>query len=284
MADASVRAGSAVTQDLQKLVAAIKQDNVVQTFREHLESIQPDLDGRLLVADVQATEEFAEEDSNLLGTTTSEIRVPVTYYYLSLIHILKWRHQFQFAGYYAAIEQGYYRDAGLAVTLREASTAHDPTEEVIEGRAEFGVGNSDLLLFRQKGYPVVVLADIFQHSPLVLVARTASGATDLQALHDKRLMMVPSESAELFAYFKYEGVDPSKLHVQPQTFNIEDFISGKVDAMSAYSTDEPFLLRQRGVPFYSFVPRAGGIDFYGDCLFTTETQIKDCLLYTSRCV
>jgi len=188
---------------------------------------------------------------------------------------LKWRHQFQFAGYYAAIAQGYYRDAGLDVTLREASTAHDPTEEVIEGRAEFGVGNSDLLLFRQKGYPVVVLADIFQHSPLVLVARSASGATDLQALHDKHLMMVPSESAELFAYFKYEGVDPTKLHVQPQTFNIEDFISGKVDAMSAYSTDEPFLLRQRGVPFYSFVPRAGGIDFYGDCLFTTETQIKE---------
>jgi hypothetical protein len=81
LADASVRAGSAVTQDLQKLAAAIKQDNVVQTFREHLESIQPDLDGRLLVADVQATEEFAEEDSNMLGTTTSEIRVPVTYYY-----------------------------------------------------------------------------------------------------------------------------------------------------------------------------------------------------------
>jgi PAS domain S-box-containing protein len=188
---------------------------------------------------------------------------------------LKWRHQFQFAGYYAAIAQGYYRDAGLSVTLREADSAHDPTLAVLEGHAEFGIGNSDLLLFRQKGYPVVVLAAIFQHSPLVLVARAASGATDLQALSNKRLMMVPSESAELFAYFKYEGVDPSKLHVQPQTFNLDDFTSGKVDAMSAYSTDEPFSLRQRNFPFYSFVPRAGGIDFYGDSLFTTETQIKE---------
>ncbi len=187
---------------------------------------------------------------------------------------LKWKHQFQFAGYYAAIAQGYYRQAGLDVTLREADPAHDPTQAVIDGHAEFGVGNSDLLLFRQKGFPVVVLAAIFQHSPLILVARSASGATDLQALHDKRLMMVPSESAELFAYFKYEGVDPSKLQVQPQTFNLDDFISGNVDAMSAYSTDEPFTLRQRGVQFYSFVPRAGGIDFYGDCLFTTESQIK----------
>ena len=187
---------------------------------------------------------------------------------------LKWRHQFQFAGYYAAIAQGYYRQAGLDVTLREADSTHDPTQAVIDGHAEFGVGNSDLLLFRQKGYPVVVLAAIFQHSPLILVSRAASGATDLQALSNKRLMMVPSESAELFAYFKYEGVDPATLQVQPQTFNLEDFISGKVDAMSAYSTDEPYTLRQRNFPFYTFIPRTGGIDFYGDCLFTTESQIK----------
>ena len=32
---------------------------------------------------------------------------------------LKWKHQFQFAGYYAALEQGFYRDAGLDVSIRE---------------------------------------------------------------------------------------------------------------------------------------------------------------------
>ena len=158
---------------------------------------------------------------------------------------LKWKHQFQFAGYYAAVAQGYYKAAGLDVKLVEGSPDHDPTEEVLAGHANFGVGNSDLLLFRYKKKPVVVLASIFQHSPLILVARAASGAKDLQALHDKELMMIPSESAEIFAYFKHEGIDPTKLKVRPHTFNIEDFISGKVDAMSAYSTDEPFKLKER---------------------------------------
>ncbi|HVU38363.1 MAG TPA: ABC transporter substrate-binding protein [Opitutales bacterium] len=188
---------------------------------------------------------------------------------------LKWRNQFQFAGYYAAIQQGYYREAGLDVKLVEGSPSFDPTQAVLDGKADFGVGNSDLLLFRYRGKKVVVLADIFQHSPLILVARAASGAKDLQALYDKKIMMIPSESAEIFAYFKHEGVDPSKLNVIPHTFNMEDFISGKVDAMSAYSTDEPFKLKQRGFDFYTFIPRAGGIDFYGDCLFTTEAQIRD---------
>jgi ABC-type nitrate/sulfonate/bicarbonate transport system substrate-binding protein len=90
---------------------------------------------------------------------------------------LKWKHQFQFAGYYAAVAKGFYREAGLDVSLVEANPAHDPTEEVLAGHADFGVGNSDLVVFRAKGKPVVVLAAIFQHSPLVLVVRAASGST-----------------------------------------------------------------------------------------------------------
>jgi signal transduction histidine kinase len=186
---------------------------------------------------------------------------------------LKWTHQFQFAGYYAAVEQGYYREAGLDVELIEAQAGRDPTEEVLAGRAEYGVGNSDLLLFRHRGEPVVVLAAIFQHSPMVLLVRSASGVTDLQGLHDRELMMLSSESAELFAYFKFEGVDPARLRIRPHSLNIEDFITGKVDGMSAYGTDEPYNLRQRGVPFLQFTPRAGGIDFYGDNLFTTGEEL-----------
>ncbi len=187
---------------------------------------------------------------------------------------LKWTHQFQFAGYYAAIQQGYYREAGLDVELLEAEAGRDPTHEVLAGRAEYGVGNSDLLLFRHRGEPVVVLAAIFQHSPMVLLVRAASGVTDLHGLHDREMMMLSSESAELFAYFKFEGLDPARLRIRPHTLNIEDFIAGRVDGMSAYGTDEPFNLRSRGVPFLQFTPRAGGIDFYGDNLFTTERELK----------
>jgi signal transduction histidine kinase len=187
---------------------------------------------------------------------------------------LKWKHQFQFAGYYAAIAQGYYRDAGLEVKLQEPEPGLDPTRAVLEGRAQYGVGNSDLLIFRSQGQPVVLLAAIFQHSPLLLVTRSASGITDLQGLHDRPIMMLDSEKAELLAYFKYEGVDITRLHIRPHTFRHDDFIAGRVDAMSAYGTDEPYTLRAEGVDFHAFTARSGGIDFYGDNLFTTEEQIR----------
>ena len=186
---------------------------------------------------------------------------------------LKWTHQFQFAGYYAAIAKGYYREVGLDVTLKEAVPGHDPVEAVLAGEAEFGVGTSELVLLRAAGKPVVALAAIFQHSPLVLLARRDAGVDDIHDLHDKPMMIEP-QSAELFAYFKYEGVDPTLLRVEHHTFNVKNLVEKRVAAMSAYSTDEPFQLRTAGVDFLTFTPRSGGIDFYGDNLFTTEAQIS----------
>lgn len=186
---------------------------------------------------------------------------------------LKWTHQFQFAGYYAALAQGYYKTAGLDVELIEAEPGKDPVENVLAGGAEFGVGTSDVVLLRGKGEPVVVLAAIYQHSPLALLARHGQGVNDLQGLHDREIMIEP-QSAELFAYFKYEGVDPAKLRIVHHSFDAKDLIEGRVAALSAYVTDEPFLLRQAGMDFMTFTPRAGGIDFYGDNLFTTEEQVR----------
>lgn len=187
---------------------------------------------------------------------------------------LKWRHQFQFAGYYAAIAQGYYAEEGLEVTLIEASPGEDPAEAVLAGKAQYGVGTSEIILWRDKGEPLVVLAVIMQHSPLVLLARRDAGINGIHDLVGKRIMIEPL-SAELFAYFQYEGLGVDSLHIQYHSQNTEDLLTGKTDAMSAYSTDEPFLLSEAGLDFMTFTPRAAGIDFYGDLLFTTEAEIRD---------
>ena len=82
---------------------------------------------------------------------------------------LNWKHQFQFAGYYAAIEQGYFREAGFDVSLRELPSGGNPVEIVLNGEADFGVAASELAWHRVQGKPVVALAAIVQHSPLILL-------------------------------------------------------------------------------------------------------------------
>lgn len=187
---------------------------------------------------------------------------------------LKWTHQFQFAGYYAAIKEGYYREAGLEVELREALPEQDAAREVTEGRAEFGIGTSSLVLLRARGEPVVVLGVIYQHSPFVLISTAKSGVGDIHQLATRKVMMEP-DAVELLAYFKSEGIDPAKLNILPHSFRLEDLLEDKVQGMAGYITDDPFYLRKAGIDCVVFSPRAGGIDFYGDSLFTTEAQIKE---------
>jgi diguanylate cyclase (GGDEF)-like protein/hemerythrin-like metal-binding protein/PAS domain S-box-containing protein len=186
---------------------------------------------------------------------------------------LKWKHQFQFAGYYAALAKGYYKEAGLDVRLVEAPPGQDPVDRVVSGAAEFGVGTSELLLRRSRGEPVVVLAVVFQHSPQVLVARRGEELGNVHDLVGKRVMIEPG-AAELLAYLQREGIPPSRFTRLPNGIDVADLLEGRADAISAYVTDEPFVLRKSGLDHLIFTPRAAGIDFYGDNLFTTEAQIQ----------
>ena len=186
---------------------------------------------------------------------------------------LKWSHAFQFAGYYAAKEKGYYREAGLEVTIRPAAPGDDAVRAVLDNTAQYGVSNSSLLLARNAGKPVVALAVIFQHSPLVLIT-SQRGAT--QGIHDllgKRVMIEP-HSDELLAYLKQEGIPYDGIQRIEHSFSPQDLIDGKVDAISAYATNEPYFLNKARFAYHTYTPRSVGIDFYGDNLFTSETEIK----------
>ncbi|MBS1139326.1 MAG: diguanylate cyclase with sensor [Proteobacteria bacterium] len=189
---------------------------------------------------------------------------------------LKWTHAFQFAGYYAAVEKGYYREAGLEVQLVEAAPGIDPVESVLSNSAQYGVGTSSLLLARKAGKPVVVLAAIFQHSPLVLIAREDITRKGTQGIHDiagKRVMIEP-QSDELIAYLKHEGITLDHLVQIPHSFEPKDLIEGRVDAMSAYVSNELYYLDRANFAYQVYTPRTGGIDFYGDNLFTTEKELN----------
>ena len=186
---------------------------------------------------------------------------------------LKWQHQFQFAGYYAAIEKGFYQDVGLEVILKEATPGIDPIQQVLDGQAEFGVGTSEVLLNFHQGDPLVVLAVIMQHSPLALATLASSGITNIHQLASKPIMIEPN-SLELFAYLKNEGIDLKQLQQVEHNQQTKKLINGQVGAMSVYSTDEPFELATIGRDVLLFKPIMAGIDFYGDNLFTTQKMVK----------
>src|ERR1700730_6821707 len=186
---------------------------------------------------------------------------------------LKWKHQFQFAGYYAALEQGFYRDAGLDVTIREGGPGIDVAEAVASGKADFGACNANVLREWTVGRRLVELAAIFQRSPAVILVPRRADISSVSDLRGHTLMDTPG-SDEIAAMLKREGVDYEALPRVAHEGNPRDLLAGRADAMVAYSTNEPFVLEQLGAAYRTFSPAASGIDSYGDNLCTSEAEAK----------
>lgn len=180
-------------------------------------------------------------------------------------------HQYQFAGYYAAQAQGYYREAGLEVSIEEARPGSDPLANVSAGQAQFGVADSQLLLARANGKPLVALASIFQHAPQVLFL--AANAKDLKALSGKPVMF-DSHDHVIQALLRQAGMDKQVKRVDP-SFSVQDLIHGKVAAMAGSLLNEPYFLAQANFEQRLLKPQEAGIDFYGDTLYTTQAMVQE---------
>lgn len=189
---------------------------------------------------------------------------------------LKWWNQFQFAGYYAAQKEGYYKAEGLDVNIVPGGIGIAPVEEVTSGRAQFGIGGSDLILDYSNGKPLAAVGALFQHSPYTFMTLEESKINSLNDFVNKTVMACDGQGwAELKAALILEGINDDSVHVIKHTWNNNDLITGKVDVISAYCTVEPMQLSEQGYKPHLIRPINYGIDFYGDVLFTTTKMMEN---------
>ncbi|MCF6177932.1 MAG: ABC transporter substrate-binding protein [Geopsychrobacter sp.] len=190
---------------------------------------------------------------------------------------LKWKHQFQFAGYYAALEQGYYREVGLDVDIRARGLdTLRSVDQVLKGVATYGVEGANLLVRRLRGAPLVALAAIFQHSPMVTLALQKNHINTVKDMVGKRMMDNGVAEVGLPAMLLQEGIDPQRSITRlPMSYSLESLINGETDLYSAYLTNETYFLKQRKIPYTVINPVDYGIDFYSDILFTTEKELAE---------
>lgn len=182
---------------------------------------------------------------------------------------LRWKHQFQFAGYYMALHKGFYKQAGLDVKLLEGGSNINVVDTVLSKKADFGVSNSSLIIDYLDGLDVVMLGAIFQHSPNILLAKKEFKSPIDLVKGGSIALMGGDQDIELKAMFIKEGIDLSKIHFVPNQQHLNDLLRNKVVAINAYSSNEPFLLSKQKREFSILEPRAYGLDFYGDTLFTS---------------
>ncbi|NOQ93277.1 MAG: hypothetical protein GQ547_01440 [Methylophaga sp.] len=183
---------------------------------------------------------------------------------------LQWHHQFQFAGYYAAKEKGFYQQAGLNITILEGE--NPPHQEVASGEAEFGISSTGLISEAAHNQPLVALAAINQVSQYVWLVLANSDIYTAKDFIGKTITHQEANDS-LTAMFIKEGIALEHINIIDPSFDIEQLINGDVDALSAYASNEPFAMFERGIDYRIISPEQYGIDFYGDILFTSQAMI-----------
>lgn len=188
---------------------------------------------------------------------------------------LKWLHQFQFAGYYAAKEKGFYEEEGLDVTIKERNLQENNIDQVINGESQYGVTDSILFLYQEQKKPVVLVAPIFQHSPSVLITLKSSGIDSPYQLDGKRISFYrkDTDGFGILAMLQSLEIQPI-LDRNKESTDYRHLMYKKTDAYASYMTNEAYSLLAEGVAINIIDPANYGFDLYGDMLFTSAHEAQ----------
>jgi len=180
---------------------------------------------------------------------------------------INWHHQYQFAGFYAAIAQGYYRDVGLDVTIKSWQPGLNIREEVVAGRATFGTAYSSVIADFIKGHPIKAVMTSFQYSPMVLLSKEP--ITELSQLSGKSVSHY--NNLQILALLNRAKPEVTR---EPRTFpptgDLNDFIKGFVDLYGAYETNEPYQLNELGEAYHLVKPADFGVNSAEDFVIVSR--------------
>src|SRR5215213_4781791 len=154
---------------------------------------------------------------------------------------LKWVTQAQFAGYYAADEEGYYEDNCLDVTIKPGGPDIVPEQVVLGGQAEFGIDWLDnLLATRDQGEDIVNVAQVFARSGMTEVSFKDAGIDAIEDLKGKKVgVWLGGNEHKLFAALTKNGIDPKKdVEIVAQPFDMNLLLNHEVDAAAAMTYNE----------------------------------------------
>lgn len=163
---------------------------------------------------------------------------------------LKWVPQAQFAGYFVALEKGYYEEEGLDVTIAPGGPDIVPEQQVANGAAQIGVDwVASLLPHQEQGMPLVQIAQIYQKSGLQLISKKDSGIKSPKDLAGKNVgNWMGGNEFELLALFDKYELDPnSDFNFVKQAFTMDQFLTDELDAASAMTYNEYHVVLESGV-------------------------------------
>jgi len=183
---------------------------------------------------------------------------------------LAWTHGAQFAGLYAADQNGYYAAEGLAVRLVETGPSDDRLVPVLADTAQFGIASPvQLIPARADGKPLRAIAAIYRRDPFVFFALADSGITRPADFVGKTIQLRPPARPLLRTVMTHAGIAPGQ-YKEDNDSDYTALYSGAIDVATGFVTNEVLAAQAAGHKLNLIYPDDYGVHFYSDTLFSTD--------------
>ncbi|MDA8184056.1 MAG: ABC transporter substrate-binding protein [Actinomycetota bacterium] len=189
---------------------------------------------------------------------------------------LNYLENVQFAGTLMAMSKGYYKDAGLNVTVLPGGPNLAPEPVVVSGRALVGVthtaeGAQAIL----NGAPLKIIGAAFQKSPTCLVSRASNPIRNPQEMIGKTIGVSDTNLPIWKAFLKVNNIPPSSVKVNTVEFSTQPLADGQIDGLIGFYTNEPIILDLQGVPTYAFLLADFGYPIVDDIYIARSSDLAD---------
>ena len=197
---------------------------------------------------------------------------------------LKWVTQGQFAGYYAAEAQGYYKDEGLTVEIKPGGPDIAPEQVIAGGGADvITTWMAPGLAARERGVPLVNIAQPFKQSGLLLTCRKDAGVESTKDFPGKTLgVWFFGNEYPFYAWMAKLGYSTEGgkdgVEVLKQAFNVDPLIQKQAACISTMTYNEYGQVLKAGLTpdeLTVFNYRDEGVGMLEDGLYVMEDKLKD---------
>jgi NitT/TauT family transport system substrate-binding protein len=206
-------------------------------------------------------------------STAASAATPVTFQ-------LNWVAGGPNAGFAAAVAEGFYKDAGLDVTLVQGNGSGNTAQLIASGRAQIGYADAVAVMqLIAKGAPLKVLATVYQSNPNEVMALKKTGIKSIKDLAGKKVG-VPSGSSQttmLPLFLKANGLKESDMTLMnmPPTAMVPALLQGQVDAILGSMDAYQIQAESQGAALDTFTFADHGVPTVSTSIFANDTYIKD---------
>ena len=188
-----------------------------------------------------------------------------------------WINDAEFAGYFAAIDEGHYKEAGLDLTYLSGGPDVIPESSIIAGKADLALTTPDTTIkaIVDQGAPFKIIGAQYQKNPIGVVSLAKAPINSPEELKGKTLAVPPVNVISVEAMLAINGIERGEVNIVPYAYDPTPLIKGEIDASLDFTTNVPYSIEQQGEKATSFLLYDFGYKTYNDTVVVTEETLAN---------